>query len=78
MNPQTQFCHNSACPARGRSGQGNIGVQSQREQRYRCKTCGRTFAATKGKPRHNFRYPRGEFSRPYRASVTHWLCRDSY
>jgi transposase-like protein len=50
MNPQTQFCHNSACPARGRRGQGNISVHSQREQRYRCKTCGRTFAATKGAP----------------------------
>jgi transposase-like protein len=55
MNPQTQFCHNSACPARGRSGQGNIGVQSQREQRYRCKTCGRTFAATKGTPFYRLR-----------------------
>jgi transposase-like protein len=55
MTPQTQFCHNSACPARGRRGQGNIGVQSQLEQRYRCKTCGRTFAATKGPPFYRLR-----------------------
>jgi transposase-like protein len=55
MNPQTQFCHNSACPARGRRGQGNISVHSQREQRSRCKTCGRTFAATKGTPFYRLR-----------------------
>jgi len=33
MDPQTQFCHNSECPARGRVGQGNIGVPSQAEPR---------------------------------------------
>ena len=48
MDPQGQFCHNPACPARGQVGQGNIGVHSQREQRYVCHTCGRTFAATRG------------------------------
>src|SRR3954454_3549799 len=48
MDPQTQFCHNPACPARGRVGAGNIGIHSQAEQRYRCRTCGRTFAATTG------------------------------
>jgi len=47
MNPQTQFCHNPQCPARGQRGQGNIHVHSRVEQRYRCTTCGRTFAATK-------------------------------
>jgi transposase-like protein len=50
MNPQTQFCHHPECPARGRVGQGNIGVHSRREQRYRCTTCGHTFAATTGTP----------------------------
>jgi transposase-like protein len=48
MDPQRQFCHNPACPTRGQAGQGNIGVHSQVEQRYRCQTCGQTFAATKG------------------------------
>lgn len=50
MNPRTKFCHNPACPARGQVGQGNIAVQSQKDQRYRCTRCGRTFAATRGTP----------------------------
>ena len=55
MDPQGQFCHNSTCPARGQVGQGHIGVQSQREQRYVCHTCGRTFAATTGTPFYRLR-----------------------
>jgi transposase-like protein len=55
MNPQTQFCHNSQCPARGQRGQGNIRVHSPIEQRYRCTTCGQTFAATKGTPFYRLR-----------------------
>lgn len=50
MNPMTQFCHNLDCPARGQSGQGNSTIHSQKEQRYRCKTCGTTFAASAGTP----------------------------
>jgi hypothetical protein len=41
MNPQTQFCHNPDCQARGQVGQGNIRVHGQVEQRCRCTTCGR-------------------------------------
>ena len=48
MDPQRQFCHNPACPTRGQAGQGHVRVHSQVEQRYRCRTCGQTFAATKG------------------------------
>jgi transposase-like protein len=48
VDPTTQFCHNLACPLRGQVGHGNIGVQSKRERRYRCKVCGTTFSATKG------------------------------
>jgi hypothetical protein len=33
MNPQTQFCHNPECHARGQVGQGNLRVHSRREQR---------------------------------------------
>ena len=55
MNPQTQFCHNSACPARGRGGRGNISVHSHTEQRYRCTICRQTFAATKGTPFYRLR-----------------------
>ena len=50
MDPQRQFCHHPACPARGQVAQGNIGVHSQVEERYVCHTCGRTFAATRGTP----------------------------
>src|SRR5918992_3204892 len=48
MDPQEQFCHNPACPDRGQCGRGNICIHSRKEQRYRCSTCGRTFAATTG------------------------------
>jgi transposase-like protein len=48
MDPRSQFCHNLACPDRGRTGQGNVRVHSRREQRYRCVTCRQTFAATAG------------------------------
>ncbi len=50
MDPRTQFCPNLDCPARGQVGQGNIRVHSHAERRYRCRTCGRTFAATTGTP----------------------------
>jgi transposase-like protein len=48
MEPQHVFCPNSACPARGRCGQGNIGIHSRKEQRYICRVCKQTFAASKG------------------------------
>jgi transposase-like protein len=55
MDPQQQFCPNPACPTKGQVGRGNIGVHSQREQRYVCQTCGRTFAATAGTPFYRLR-----------------------
>lgn len=55
MNPQTQFCHKPACPARGRVDQGNMRVHRLVEQRYRCSICGQTFAATKGTPVYRLR-----------------------
>lgn len=48
MDPETVFCPNSACHARGQIGKGNIRVHSHKEQRYVCDECGKTFAATKG------------------------------
>lgn len=48
MEPQHVFCPNSACPASGRYGQGNIGVLSRKERRYICHECKQTFAANKG------------------------------
>lgn len=48
MDPQTVFCPNLVCPARGRMGEGNIGVHSLKERRYICHTCRKTFAESKG------------------------------
>jgi len=48
MNPTTVFCPNLACPARGQTGQGNIGIHSQKEKRFICTQCRKTFTATKG------------------------------
>jgi len=50
MDPRAQFCHNPDCPARGQLGLGNLRVHSRKERRYRCTTCGRTFAATRDTP----------------------------
>ena len=50
MVPQTQFCHNPDCTARGQLGLGNIAVPSRKDRRYQCSTCGRTFAATRDRP----------------------------
>ncbi|MGH8065515.1 MAG: transposase [Candidatus Entotheonellia bacterium] len=55
MNPQTPWCHNTQCPARGQQGHGNIRVHSRAEQRYRCTTCGQTFAATQESPFYRLR-----------------------
>lgn len=50
MNPQEVFCPNDACKSRGLVGAGTIGIKSQKEHRYFCKTCRRSFAQTKGTP----------------------------
>jgi transposase-like protein len=55
VNPQTQFCHNLECPARGKVGQGTIRIFSKKQQRYDCKLCGKTFSATKGTPFYRLR-----------------------
>ena len=41
-------CPNEACHARGRTGQGHIGIPSHTEQRFICQECGRTFSAITG------------------------------
>src|SRR3954466_15030203 len=50
MDPQSQFCHNPDCTARGQLGLGNISVHGRKQRRYRCSTCGRNFAATHDTP----------------------------
>ncbi len=48
MDPHSVFCPNPACSDKGQQGRGNSGVHRQKKQRYRCTTCGKTFAVTRG------------------------------
>ena len=48
MDPTTVFCPNLACPARGQRGEGTIHIHSQKDRRFRCTECRKTFSATKG------------------------------
>ena len=48
MDPTSVFCPNLDCPARGQTGQGNIGIHSQKDKRFMCTECHKTFSATKG------------------------------
>jgi transposase-like protein len=48
MNPQEIFCPNMDCPARGQKGKGNIHVHSQKEERWICDVCQKTFTSSKG------------------------------
>jgi transposase-like protein len=50
MDPALQFCPHEDCPDYGRMGAGNVTIHSQKEKRYKCNTCNRTFAATYGTP----------------------------
>jgi len=58
MDPQTVFCPNPGCPARGQAGEGNIGIHSKTEKRYRCRQCGKTFAESKGTALYRLRTPK--------------------
>jgi transposase-like protein len=57
VDPTTVFCPNRDCPARGQAGKGNIGVHSRQEKRWRCRVCGKTFAATQGTAFYRLRTP---------------------
>jgi transposase-like protein len=46
-----------ACPARGKIGENNIVVHSRKEARYKCKICGKTFAATTSTPFYRLHHP---------------------
>jgi len=48
MDPTTVFCPNPHCHARGQTGQGNIGIHAQKEQRFLCHACRKTFSARTG------------------------------
>lgn len=53
MNPQAQVC--PRCGADGNSGQ--ISLHSQRDQRYRCRTCKRTFVETSSTALYRLKKP---------------------
>ena len=57
MDPSCVACPNLACPDKGTVGGGNVHIHSRRERRYRCRTCGRTFAATTNTPLHRLHHP---------------------
>jgi len=48
MDPATTFCPRLACPARGQTGQGNIGIHARKDKRFLCPACHKTFSATTG------------------------------
>jgi transposase-like protein len=56
MDTKSQYCPNPDCPDYGVVDGGNIVVHSQKEQRCKCKTCGKTFAITRGTPLYRRRY----------------------
>ncbi len=58
MNPHEQFCHNKHCRAYGREGEGHIVIHSQKERRYQCKRCRRTFSATTGTALYRLHKPK--------------------
>ena len=48
MDPATTCCPHLACPARGQSGQGHMGIHSRQDQRFMGTECHKTFTATTG------------------------------
>lgn len=48
MIPQPLFCLNLDCPSRAITDADNIRVHNSLEDRFRCRTCGMTFASSKG------------------------------
>ncbi len=48
MDPPRVFCPKRACPARGQTGQGNLGLHARQDKRCWCTECPKTCSATKG------------------------------
>ena len=46
--PHNDILPQMACPARGQTGQGNIGIHSCKDKRFICTECHKTFSATTG------------------------------
>jgi transposase-like protein len=56
LDPLHAFCPNMACPARGKLNEGNIGVHSLKQRRYKCSVCQKTFSETAGTPFYRLRH----------------------
>lgn len=59
MDPHLQLCPNCSCLHRGKTGQRNLRVHSQKDRRCRCTTCGKTFAAPCNTPDYRLHKPLG-------------------
>ena len=59
MTPQEQLC--PKCGAKGKDG--FIGIHSQKEKRYRCQMCGRTFSETTATPFYGLKRSHEDFER---------------
>jgi transposase-like protein len=57
MDPSSLACPHVACPDKGVAGAGNICVHARTAQRYRCRTCRRTCAATTNTPLYRLHHP---------------------
>ncbi len=57
MDPRKQWCHNHRCRAYGRLGEDHVVVHSQKERRYQCKRCRRTFTETRDTPFYRMHKP---------------------
>ena len=55
MNPHPLFCANNACPSRGQIDAGNIGPHDGLKDRWKCRTCGKTFTENKGSVYHRLK-----------------------
>jgi hypothetical protein len=58
MDPHTQWCHNQGCRAFGRLGEGHVVIHSQKERRYQCNRCRRTFSETTHPPFYRMHKPK--------------------
>lgn len=61
MNPKEQFCAEEGCRERGKQGAGNIVIHSQKEKRYQCTSCGKTFSERKGTAMYGIKKGEREF-----------------
>jgi transposase-like protein len=63
MNPKAQFCPNERCLARGKVEAGNIHIHSQKQKRYRCTCCGKTFSERRGTALYGIKHEPSTFEK---------------